>query len=128
MLKEYTLIPSLAFQILHHLYLIYHPNPPNKPPIIINGKTSSFLEYILYILAKELRHTISQGKKKKITHTHTHTNLFLSEIKAYNNEKEKKKKTKLGCRHFATDTHQCVLLLNIMFKHKVNYSSLCIPH
>ena len=126
MLKEYTLIPSLAFQILYDLYLIYHPNPPNKPPIIINGKTSSFLEYILYILAKELRHTISQEKKKNHTQTHQ-KNLFVSEIKAYNNEKEKNK-TKLGCKQFATDTHQCVLLLNIMFKHKVNYSSLCIPH
>ena len=67
-------------------------------------------------------------KKKKKNHTQTHQkNLFVSEIKAYNNEKEKNK-TKLGCKQFATDTHQCVLLLNIMFKHKVNYSSLCIPH
>ena len=62
---------------------------------------------------------LKKKKKKKITHTHTI--LFLSEIKAYNNEKEKNK-TKLGYRHFAADTHQCVLLSNIMFKHKENYS------
>lgn len=68
-----------------------------------------FPEYILYILAKELRHTIS----KKKSHTHTETCFFQRLRHIIMKKKETRPSWDIDT--FAADTQQCNLLSNIMF-------------